>query len=554
MKWDVAIVGVCVVALANGLVLVADEQKVAEAVRVEATRANFTNEGRPLPLACSWTCGQYPADSSAGWRPAHQIELIEAGHHLLPWFSHPPIAGEIPTDSDDFLIRYHQGPIKRAAALRLPLTFVASQWESGLSGKAYVKLPPEQNPNVVAPDGTILPKVSPFGPVEPWREIGRKHTDNPWMRKLQEWYPDPPKVIFLSNNEHHKLYWHQVETSKRYLEKYGKGRDDDFKRKVVGDGWIERYRALQAGMRDGLVSDTWKKSAVFVGYNVLELPFLGRWGGWPHYALHTKDRIDPGPLMWNGGSPSYYTHDWNPSRDHTVWSPQVEFMNVVFIQRAAYQLNPDFWFEISTWDGYDGPQREKAYPSPRTLYRLRGQTYSPERYAGLIQFGMWLLRPRAVRDYRGWITPWGDKDEWEGGGPYFMALVEAVDRVHSNPTLKEWWRKGELVPNRAHEHIYQTGIPKKHKDADRWFLLDANVNPQKHPWETFWNIPVFSLALVQGRAPERRWLVYAHAPLDERKGVKLTIPAYGEITVDVAVAGSFHEVTEKSSEVARVGQ
>ncbi|HHW08528.1 MAG TPA: hypothetical protein GXX29_00985 [Firmicutes bacterium] len=92
--------------------------------------------------------------------------------------------------------------------------------------------------------------VSPFGPVELWREVGKKWTSG----RMQEWYPDPPLILFVSNNEHRKLAWHEVEQDIRYLEMYGPGRDDEFKRDVVAQAWIERYRALQEGMREGLVN------------------------------------------------------------------------------------------------------------------------------------------------------------------------------------------------------------------------------------------------------------------------------------------------------------
>jgi hypothetical protein len=129
--------------------------------------------------------------------------------------------------------------------------------------KPYKNLPAERNPNVVAADGKILPEVSPFGPVELWREAGRGWTDRVTMKRLEQWYPDPPLVIFLSNNEHAKLRWCEVEKSKRYLSRYGNDKSAEFKRKVVADGWIERYRALQEGMRDGLVSKSWKNHAIF---------------------------------------------------------------------------------------------------------------------------------------------------------------------------------------------------------------------------------------------------------------------------------------------------
>ena len=144
--------------------------------------------------------------------------------------------------------------VKELARLRLPLSFLATQWESELTyDKAFLDLPPDQNPNVVGLDGKVQHRVCPFGPIEPWREAGRRWTDNAFFHRLQDWYPDPPLVLLISNNEHAKLSWSEVEQSPRYLDKYGRGRSDDFKRKVVGDGWIERYGKMLESMRAGLV-------------------------------------------------------------------------------------------------------------------------------------------------------------------------------------------------------------------------------------------------------------------------------------------------------------
>jgi len=67
------------------------------------------------------------------------------------------------------------------------------------------------------------------------------------------------------------------------------------------------------------------------------------------YSLTTQGRIDPWPLAWDGGSPSFYNHSWNPAADYTVWSPQIESMNWPFMLDEALKLNPKFWFEISVW-------------------------------------------------------------------------------------------------------------------------------------------------------------------------------------------------------------
>jgi len=526
-----------VLLLASHLGACADPELVADEISTEATRSSQSATGRPLPLASHWTTGKHPL--SNGWAPIQQVQLIEQGHFLLPWFEHPDNEND-PFGRDYMVFRaYFQRAIERARDLKLPLVLVASQWERFLSDEPYLSLPPNKNPNVVTPEGKVLRMVSPFGPLDPWREVGRRLTDNRRMKTLQMWYPDPPLIVFLSNNEHEKLVWKDVEKSARYLKAYGPGRDDNFKRKVVAEGWIVHYRALQSGMRDGL-SEPWKSRAIFVGYDAFGPPHFGRWGGWTEYSLYVPNRIDPSPLMWDGGSPSFYTHDWSASTDYKVFSPQIEAMNWVFMQHEAYVLNPEFWLELSVWDGHEPGSSDK-----RGLYAKLGQTYTPERYAGMVQFGMWLIRPRVVREFRGWLHP------WEEGRPYFMALVEAVDRVHTNPILREWWRIGELVPNRAHRHPYQTSIPLEYVDKDRWFLLDANVNP-RFPWDLVTEIPVFALALVKGSPPAREWLVYAHSPLGDRKNVRLTVPNYSVITVDVAVAGSFFVVKEKTRTVEQV--
>jgi hypothetical protein len=185
----------------------------------------------------------------------------------------------------------------------------------------------------------------------------------------------------------------------------------------------------------------------------------------------------------------------------------------------------------------------------------------------MVQFGMWLLRPRVVREFRGYLETVAAK------GPYFLALVEAVDRVYDAPVLREFWQTGTLVPNRAHQHPYQADIPEEFRARDRWFLLDTNldaprpwtfvppklgkltpggfVEPQ-HPWEQTTKIPVYSLALVNGQSPQRRWLLYGHSPWGPRKSVEVTIPAYRQITVDVAQGGSFYLVEEETGKATAV--
>lgn len=278
---------------------------------------------------------------------------------------------------------------------------------------------------------------------------------------------------------------------------------------------------------------------------------------------------------WQGGSPSYYTHNWNENRDHWVFSTQIQSMNWIFMLDEAWRVNPNFWFEISTWDGNQvnswiegvgaqtseqlverssagsSPERrkqidEKILKKSKTLrYLVEGQTYPPERAAGWVQFGMWLLRPRVVREFRGHATP------LEAVKPYWMETVKAVDRVWTNATLTEFWRHGRLVPNTVHRHPYQTDLPAKYNDVPRWYLLDTNLAPPR-PWEQMTDIPVFSLALMRGEKGKRQWLLYAHSPLANREDVEITIPDFGRVTVDVPRAGEFYVVDERDGKVRQV--
>ncbi len=525
--------------------------KLLKEIRTEAARKNHDPRGRPLPLAAHWNRGSKPS----GFSPVYQLELIRRGNHIMPWF-------EMPLPKQKRGGRYYAGEyldcFKQVAQWQLPFTLVGTQWEmllckSQFPGGPYPwkKLPPEENPCVIDLNGKVAPQygVSPFGPVAPWKELGRVWTTSPMLQQLQELYPDPPLVIFLSNNEAPKLRWHKkggVEVSKRYLEKFetGKGgRSAEFKRRVVGNGWIERYSALFASMRSALTAKAWQKNARFVGYNVVGPSHFGRWGGWDVHSLYSKNRFSPWPYAWDGGSPSYYTHNWDGSTDFHVFGPQLAFMNYVMGLRELYAKRPDFWYEFSVWDGNaQGKANDKwAY------YEKHGQKYTPERHGSYVEFGMWLTRPRLVREWRGYL------DTRKRVGAYFEAVVKVVDRVWADSVLKRFWRKGTLVPNPKRPHPYNAKVPDEYRRVDRYYLLETDLDP-KRPWTLKTEIPVFSLAYVIGKPGSREWLIYARSPLKDRPGVQITIPDYKPIKVDVPVAGAFYHVREGKGGPLRAGE
>ncbi len=508
---------------------------VAEQIRAEALRTSSAESGRPLPLVGHWNLGEAPN----GFNPEYQMRLLEQGHHLLPWFLLPNAYAQ-PTDPR--WQSYYEAAIKRAAQLKLPIALVGTQWEAALTfNDTYFKLPPERNPNVALANGVIKREVSPFGPIELWHEAGKQWGNGAMLQKLQEWYPDPPLVVFVSNHEHVKMEWKRAEEDFRFVEQFGRGRDDDFKRKAVGDGWIVRYRALQQGFREGLRNPKWRAHALFIAYDAFGPSHFARWPGWMEHSLYSKNRVDPWALAWDGAAPSFYLFNWSGISDFTVFSPQVEAMNWVFMLDLALRKNPNYWFELSTWDGHEPTQANDK----RKFFANAKQSYTPERYAGMVQFGMWLLRPRVVREFRGY------QDTVEKMEPYFLPVVAAVDRVYANAVLRDFWRKGELVPNRSRAHPYQSIVPPEYQAIDRWYRLDTSLDP-KWEWGLATQLEVFALALVKGKAPQRQWLLYAHAPMGARREVQISLPAYRAVTVNVAVGGSFYLVDEKARRVQAI--
>lgn len=523
-------------------------RKTAVQIRREALLPPNGPSGKPLPLVSHWNMGS----QGRGWTPQCQLELLKNGHHILPWMSWPQGNVDSKPDAAKRFSDYYDALIMYSQKHNLPISFRGTQWEAMLLGKEYRNLPPEKCPAVITPEGETIRKLSPFGPLEPWRDPAGIYVDTPAMKRLQELYPDPPLVLLVSNNEAPDLRWHQVETSKRYLDKYGKGHSDQFKRKVVSDGWIKRYPIMFDAMRDALVSETWKKNVRFVGYGAFGPSHFGRWPQWKQYSLVTGAWTSPYWHIWDGGSPSYYTHNWCDNRDYWVWSTQVQSMNWIFQLDEAWSVNPYFWWEVSLWDGNGGgwtPQtgfnRELLAKSKACQYLKDGQTYTPDRYEGWAQFGLWLLRPRVIREFRSSTTP---LEPWR---PFFERLLRTVDRVYENPTLEEFWRHAQLVPNRNHPHPYQSEIPPKYRKINRWFLLDTNLDPPR-PWDMKTNIPVFSIAFVKGSGDTRKWLLYAHSPLEDRRNVQIKIPQFRTITVEVPRKGAFYMIEAENNEITHL--
>lgn len=530
------LVGTCL--LAGGVASYAEVPAAAKVIREEALRSQQDPAGRPLPLVAHWHRMSLPLSV--------QIRLIEDGYPILPWMSYDRTVRLDPVDRPALATLRQWG---------LPLAFITWQWEWDFYRSPDYRGKPLGETGL-ADDiaGNSTPQVSPFSPVQPWHELGRRWTENEMAKALQAAYPDPPLVLFISNNEAAKLRWMKVETSKSYVDKYGLGQSGNFRRQVTGDGWIARYSALFEGMRAGLTEDAWKRNSRFVGYNphALGANVWGRWGGWREYSLVTDERVSPEWYFWNGATVEAYDNPWqSPKSPFTLWSVQTEMMNLVFQKQEAYKVQPEFWLELLFWDGNTPGHPRDTY----TDYAKQGVSYTPEVYGGWVQYSMWLALPRVAREWR------KSDDRRERWWPHFQQILDAVQRVHKDPVLRRFWRTSELVPNRSREHPFRHVLPAKWGDPGtypRWFHLDTSTDPalprDVSERDYAARMPVWTMARVLGVAPHREWLIYAHAPLGERTNVDITLPGYGRLSLPrVAVGGSFYHLTEASRRVSEVG-
>ena len=460
--------------------------------------------------------------------------MVRDGHHILPtlYLPEPGAQNKGP--------EYYRAAIEVAKTLQLPLTFKSTQWESLLLADTQASIVARECGSTWAT--VTAPRcLSPFASVDSWRGVGASWGGTRGLRELQAAYPDPPLIVFLSNNEAPRLPWPALDADPRYVELHGVTRGATYKQSVAAAAWSERYRALEEGFRNSLSAPAWTSHSIFVGYNAFAPGFVGRWRGWAARSLVSGSEAVPEADGWDGASVPFYVNIGDPSTDYTVYSPQIAAMTWVPMRRTVETRKANFWFELSTWDG---AAPEDARSKPREYLR-RGQKVDPPRYRGMVQFGMWLLRPRVVREYRGYLER-RSKTE-----PYFAQILRAVDRIYANPTLEEFWRHGALVTNLSHEHPYDAALPASLASMHRWFLLDTILD-QPRPWTLDTKVDVFAIALVLGNPGARRWLVYAHAPLGDRAAVTITIPDFRAVKLAVRVGGTFTLVDERSGAVREV--
>jgi len=469
-------------------------EQAAAQITEEALKAK---EGkRALPLIAHWDTGAQ--SDLEGMSPDFMISLIEEGHHILPsWELDPYWASYIP-------LEYYEASIKRAAELNLPLVFVSDSFTAPLMYDPYfVNLKSTVNPNLIDTNGNHFETLSPMGHSYYWKRAGQNWVKTDLMKQLQEWYPNPPLVVFLSRNEADRLNWTDLQRSQRYVAKYGTTQSDDDKRKFIGDAWFERYRALQEGAKKNL-SEAWSKNTIFVGRNTFPDTSMGKTDDWMNHSTYTKGTLSVWPLIFDGSSQEFVIEEGED--DISQNSPHIRANNMPFMLEDTKFLNDDFWWE-ATIGG-------------------KGILDQPERYRGFTQFDLWLNRPSVVRESA------NNNEDNTTIMQHFVELIDSVEMIHNSDLLQDFWKNGTLVKNPNAKNPYNKNIPEMYRDEMRWYMLDTDQ-------EGIW-----AFALVKGEEPNREWLVFVQSGDEIDENISVRIPDYQDVTVSVSNSGEFFVVEE----------
>lgn len=509
------------------------KRNVYKEITREALAPSFSDRGYPLPLVGHWNSGK----AKGTYSPSYQFSLIEKGHHILPWFHINSPFGKGEATPDD----YYSPWMEKARKYRLPIALISTQWERVLAeDPKFTKRPADRNPNTTSGKELIIPTLSPMGLEDDWYRAGKSWTSRALIASLQKKYPDPPLVLFVSNNEQKKLKWFEIEKDARINKEKIKNLSENNIKQYLSARWARLYKSLFLGFREGL-GKRWSKSSKFVGYNAFLPMTIGRWSGWGKYSLSNDKEISPWSDIWEGASIPFYVHDWDQSTDYNVWGPVIASQNLVGVKDRKIRSNPDYWFEVSIWDG-----NQPRKPTDKiSYYKSLGQTYDPRRYRGMVNFSLWLLRPRLIREFR------NPDQTVDTTGVYFDEVLDAVDSVYRSDILTKFWREGRLVENNEDKHPYDKATTPEFKSMQKWYLLKTNLDPRR-PWNLSTEIPVISIALTIGQLGEREWLVYAYSPLIGRNKVLVSIPNYKEVAISASPSGDFFYLSEQQGSVKRI--
>lgn len=510
-----------------------------------------------LPYWGSWNTGenQQSDGQDTGYTPDWQLQQISQGKHIHPTF-------ELFTDNLPRNIRttravYFEPAWTYAKTNKLPITFVGRNFEQMFKELEPWKSMTKEDPHpfIQKTDGLLLKyATSPWNKnTHHWYDLGLK-LGQYLSREFAQDYPDCPYVYLGNNNEVGLALLNQAKLDIA-IPSYLVGADSQLIHREMWDGYRLRRGEFLKGLDDGCPEWAGRMHTfAYTGFGnefcsvessvpgIYRYPWIGGEGKLEFAGLNVTANIG-------------YLHSWSSNQAWTVRSPQVECCNArhaLDVYRRS--VNPEFELETHFWNG-------KAVP--------------PDAWKGVVRTVLWVMRSEKNRLFLGssqTVASTYDRD--------MKPLVEAIEEVHTNSVLRDFWENGTLLENRwtrdwvaqpklgqydtatgyGHPYYWKTSVPPEEQDpGNRWYLQHVPLNNRLIQWvenglprpmmRDYWQsdrehktvIPVFAIAIQKGD----EYLIYAHAPQGQLNDVEIQVCPDGgiprfSITVDVPVEGEFY--------------
>jgi len=545
-------------------------------IRQEALLPNNLSY-HPLPLYSNWGAGAE--------RGTYQIDnYLRQGWYWLP------VIALREYHAKDLYEDYQYKPLfSFCKQARLPITFQTTQIQAqSFSDSQFNTRPDSTNPCVLQVNGLYngSPGFYLFTPWPPdptvYDQIGEEFvTLDPALDWMQAQWNSPVKLVVINNNEasyrphneHHEVQGDPQRGDARFVALYGADWNTDtfadrdqvltYQGAAISNIYGRMFTAFNNALLPG-----WASVVRHVGYQNGFGEAYGRWGGWINFETVTQSTLNPMMPAWNGGSPPIGYINWPGQEFHfQCWSPMMGLSNQSQCKALWYQEDPDWWDELSIWEG--GPQKiygqngteqspdyadQDAYPyatidtnNGRDLYGAK-LMLTPEKFRSYARVAMWSNRPRVVRHYFWYSEATSWIDTWN--------VHEVIRQVWETPLLTQFWRSAELVVNTSQVHPYWDSLlPPGYPidESKRWIYLICSTDPNWNAPDLFDRllaiVPVYAIAMKTGTAPSREWLLITHPTIEDMTAVTITIPDYQNVTLDLTVGGQYWHIVEGQAPV-----
>lgn len=548
------------------------------------------------PLASCWNV-------QAGWNLTQQVAWIRAGNHYFPTV-YVPLLSQFANNPKRWerYLEEHREALDFIRKYRLPITGRWHNWGSDFTSLA----PEERGPFEASPlihnlraDGSLNsdPLIDPLGPLEPWSAEGKALATSHFLNALAAYYPDPPRVYFLENNEASvaELGAYTTPTSERDAWRFplrawrdnlpsislrmadhaALHPDPNQLEATLSRAMREKYEALTAALLEN-APPQWRGRIYTGGYAGLNpaaglnrQPFDHQrpQEDFAHspFGAAVWQFTEPSDRVYDDGSGSPWNwHDWLRS-PHALNHNNGPLTRYLAATRPLWHEDRSFW--LSPTRG-----REAARPDENGEPSHGGYVL-PDRLFGFARVCLWSDRPKNRATNLRWFAASQVQlsDEWYANATkdppevrgltqadYFAKVQLAVDEVWTDRRLLKFWREADPVINpdpALCDWRLPASIPLADGTAhqvidDRSRVLYTDADPPRYDTDAkgekidTWResdgrreLRVFAQAYRLADS----YLIIAYSPRQVRENVTVQVPGFGPVTIpEVGPAGAFH--------------